>query len=318
MRIDFTKKQRSAGLDIADHTIEVVEVEKRGNDIEVVSSGRIKLSPGVVERGMIKNKEKLAWTLREVLKNAKPRPIEPENIIFGLPESLLYTHVIEIAKLSYDRLVKSKDKLNERIEKEILKSVPLASESLAYCYRVLEETVLKKGGKSVEILTLSADKNEISSWRGFFSEMNWRIEEFDADILAVRRSLVHNSMSRSTNFMVVDIGEVRTAISIFDDNVRLRYSHSFPVAGDAMRDEVAAALNVPKKKAENLKVEIGLSDPEGKVFSALVKVLEKISREIESSLQYYRKKTGKDVREAVFVGGSSRLIGLTQYFGANF
>src|SRR3989344_3849276 len=109
MRIDFTKKQRSAGLDIADHTIEVVEVEKRGNDIEVVSSGRIKLSPGVVERGMIKNKEKLAWTLREVLKNAKPRPIEPENIIFGLPESLLYTHVIEIAKLSYDRLVKSKD-----------------------------------------------------------------------------------------------------------------------------------------------------------------------------------------------------------------
>ena len=86
----ITKK--TIGIDIADHSIEVVELKKVGSRISVNKISRINLQSGIVKNGRIINEEELAKFLREAMLNAQPKPITAKKIIFGFPESQTFFH----------------------------------------------------------------------------------------------------------------------------------------------------------------------------------------------------------------------------------
>ena len=48
----------SVGLDIADHTIEIIELAEENGNINVLNLGNFALSPNIVKNGIIENKEK--------------------------------------------------------------------------------------------------------------------------------------------------------------------------------------------------------------------------------------------------------------------
>ena len=100
----FTK--RAIGLDIADHTIEIVELQKNFGKVKVRGLGRVKLKTDVVERGRIKDKEKLTQAIRDAASQAKPNKIIGKKIVFGLPECQVYTHIFS---LSITEKVKEED-----------------------------------------------------------------------------------------------------------------------------------------------------------------------------------------------------------------
>ena len=65
MRFNFLFS-RAVGIDIADRSIEVVELAKRGGNAHIVALGRLSLPDGAIERGVIKDRPALAAALREV------------------------------------------------------------------------------------------------------------------------------------------------------------------------------------------------------------------------------------------------------------
>lgn len=295
--------KKAVGLDIADHTIEVVELTKKGTNISVTSINRAKLEPFVVERGEIKDAGKLTAVLKSLFENAKPHPIIPTGIVFGLPGSLVYTHVFSIGP-------HDKEKRADLISEEAQSHIPLPSDDLIYSHQIISE---KSDG--AEILIAATSRTTLVDWRDFFWAAKIKIEMFDVEALAVYRGLFSKQIKLP--ICVVDLGSVTTNINIFD-KAGIRYSYSLKVGGDAMTKEVARVLSLSDlSKAEDEKRKTGLTKPGEKICSALVKVIEPIVRESKTALSYMKSQTGSSVNELILVGGSSLLSGLSEYFSVN-
>jgi Tfp pilus assembly PilM family ATPase len=65
-------KIKSIGLDIADHTIEIVEVKKWLGTFSVTKLNQINLEPGIVSRGRIIDQKKLEFALKKLFASARP------------------------------------------------------------------------------------------------------------------------------------------------------------------------------------------------------------------------------------------------------
>ncbi len=295
-------QKKSIGIDIADQTIEVVELAKKGGKAEVSSLGRTLLEPGIVKGGRIKDEEKLVKAVKEAFSKAKPHPIVTKKLIFGLPESQAYIHIFELGphnKKERDNLV-----LNEAQT-----SIPLKENDLLFSHKVLSE-----GKEKVEILIVGASKEMVQEWQQFFQKLKLEVEVFDIESLAIFRGLF--SEPAKAPVCLVDIGKAATNIAIFD-KVGLRYSHSINVAGDIFTKEIANTLKIKPEEAEKQKIKTGLSDKNSRIFPVLIKSLEPINKEIETLLNYFQEKNNQKVKEIVLVGGSSKLEGIADYFNTN-
>lgn len=288
----------SVGLDIADHTIEIAQVASAKGRPLVVSTGRAILDAGIVERGRIKNKEVLTKAFHEVFAQAKPKPIEPKNVVVGLPESQCYTHVFELGEHN----------IGERqalVEKEAEAAIPLKSENLVFSYRVLYE----ENGR-VGILLMAADKDVIEEWHQFFREAGVDVSMFDSEALATFRGLFAKPPKHAV--CLVDMGAFSTHIAIFTLH-GLRYSYLIERGGEQMTKDIATALNISQEKAEKRKREKGLDDEQDPAFPIVVKALDPVLKEIQASMSYVEERLKEEIKEVVFVGGASRLKGLVAY-----
>ncbi len=296
----FTK--RSVGIDIADNTIEVVEILKDRKGESVWSKGRVLLDSGIVERGRIKNKKKLAEALKKVLREAKPHPVITRDAIFGLPESQVYIHSFYITE--------HKEKERESIIlNEALANIPLEKDDLLFSYKIFPSLE-----KKTEVLLVAVSRETALEWYVFFNELSINVEMFDIESLAVFRGLFPGRSKKPV--CVIDIGSATTNVSIFDKN-GLWYSYNNNIAGNSLTAEVAKVLDKSESEAEKLKKQIGLSQAGEKIFFILTKILYPMIEDIRITLDYFKEQTGQRVDEVILIGGSSKLKGLLDYMKTN-
>jgi Tfp pilus assembly PilM family ATPase len=89
----FSKKIKSVGLNISDYSIKIVELKRKGKEYLLSSKSLVLLEKGVVDKGVILDKEKLKTSLNKAFSEASPAPIKKKDIIFLVPENLVFTHI---------------------------------------------------------------------------------------------------------------------------------------------------------------------------------------------------------------------------------
>lgn len=293
--------KNSIGLDIADHTIEVAELEKTGDGIGIVSLGRIKMAPGIVESGRIKDEEKLLTAVKKVFARAKPVSIINREIIFGLPESQVYTSVFVLK-------TESSDEREQLIYEEVRKTVPLAEDDLTYSYRIIGH---EEG--SERILLVATSKEVVLEWQNFFKKAGLDIKIFDIETLAVFRGLFSKTPEKPS--FLIDIGSKTTNIAIFDKK-GLRYSYSVLKAGDYFTENIAKELGITPEKAEEEKIKTDLTK-DNEIADILIKSLVPIVEEIKPLLLHFQKQNENKRGEVILIGGSSQIKGLANYLSDN-
>ena len=295
--------QPSVGLDIADRSIEAAELVRRGRNLVVVALGRQPLSAGVVERGEIKDEAKFAGALRLVLNLAKPRAITPERIYFGLPESQVYLHSFSVPTSTISRSA-----LEALIIKEAREHVPLEVDDLAFGYKPLG---VSPDGPS-RYLIAAASQRVLNEWQTFFHSLGYAVD-FDLETLALFRSL---GLPASAPVAVADFGAVTTNIAVFDAR-GLRYTRTLSFGAEALTENLVNSLKVSPDEAEKQKREVGLIDPDSKIFTILLKGLASLRDELKITLDYYERWSGKKVEALYLAGGGSELRGLADYLQSN-
>jgi len=298
----FTKN--SVGIDISDDNIEVVELTKEKGKIELLNHGRVVFGSGIVERGRIKNKKKLAEVVKQALSEAKLKSILDNNVVFGLPENQVYA-------LSFELEPHDKKEREDFVFEHLLGNVPIEEDDMVFSYKVVEE---KKEG--VEIIAAAVSHVVVSEWKEFFEEIGIKINVFDIESLAIFRGLMLGAEEQTSNIAIVDIGAETTHVSIFNKK-GLRYSYTIDIAGDVITTEIAEALGESKEEAEETKKRLGLSKPGEKSCSAIVKVLQPVVEDVKTALAYFNDRTGEKVEKIILVGGSSGMKGLQEYVGSN-
>jgi len=294
----FKIRKTAIGLDISDHTIEVVELQKTGGAATVLGMGALKLPPGIVEHGRIVDKERLKKGLKKLFSSTKPKPIRGKYIIFGIPESQVYTQVVRLD-------VKKKRDIEKALPKAMQGVIPLPLEDTLFSY-----SVVKKTADARYVLVVATSKQVVEEWKGLFQELGFDVEGFDVESLALFRDLY--TVSPKFPICVVDIGSTTTHVSLFH-NGGLLYSRIIHSGGDVFRKVLATAEGVSEVEAEELLHTHGLHQKSKEGKKALSKEVIHLLREVYETVVLFEKYHKTTVTELALVGGTAQLKGLVDY-----
>src|SRR3989339_838283 len=283
----FIKK--SVGLDISDHTIEVAELKKSGNNIRLSNLGRVQLDKGVVVNGRIRNKTKLSETLKNVLKSTQPNAVKSVDFVFGLSESCVFTHIFKIKNTK-------EEMFEQEILKEIKNTIPIEAKRLLYDYRIFQpynynvfntsNAEKKKGDEDIFVRLVAVEKNIIFEWNDFFKENGLNIEIFDIESLATFRGMFDDFPENPV--CIVDIGANKTKISIFT-LFGLEYSFLLSIAGNDFTDIVSKYFKIDFEKAEKIKQEKGFvyEKKDKKLENEIKEKFKEIINQLKLNLDYF-------------------------------
>lgn len=292
--------QKPFGLDISDHSIEIVSLSGSLEKPELSALERVILKPGIIRNSQIVQKEKLEEYIINSITNPRFGEIKTRNFIFSLPESKIFTHSFNISPE-----LKEEERKRE-IETEALRTFPFPLEELYYDF-----TISGKGN----VLLAAMPRKIVDDYLEIFKicQINPLIFETTSESLA--RALIKDNEEA---VLIIDMGAKTTGFSLFDEK-NLILSNLISTGGEKLTELISEKLGLSRAEAEKLKIETGL-DPKkkgGRVFLVLQKEIQLIIRKIKEIEQYFKEKTGKEIEKIILTGGSILTFNIQEYLSEN-
>lgn len=304
---NFFQKNFPIGINVSDYSIEVVQLNHK---LHIRAYGRVLLDEGIVKEGIVRNKEKLAEKLKEVLSSTKPirlyRPKAHLEVVFNVPESKVFLYHLEILGNVQG------EALEKKILEEVSNIVPYDVQKLYQDY-----VAVSQDQKGYEILYAAAPREIVDDYVDVFASLGMEPIVLDIESIALHRALFQfGSFTQHTSSLIIDMGAQSTIASIFDRKGMLRLSFTIPMAGNHFTEAISQKLKISKDAAEHLKQTYGFDakNPKHNVFSILRSASQKIIEELSGIIEYYEKKYNQHIEKIVFVGGSALLPKIEEYF----
>lgn len=292
--------QKPFGLDISDHSIEIVSLSGSFENPELLSLERTILKTGIIKNGDIIQKEKLEECLKSSINNPRFGEIKSRNFIFSFPESKTFIHNFNIPEELNE---KEKIKL---IESEAIKVFPFALEDIYYDFNIKEY-----GG----VFLAAIQKKTVDEYQEVFKSCQIHPIIFETNPESLARALIEDN--RKT-VLILDIGAQNTGLSIFDGKI-LKFSSSITTGGEKLTELISEKLNLKKSEAEKIKIEIGL-DPKkkkGRIFLILQEEMQVIIKKIRKMEQYFKEESEKEIEKVILTGGSALTLNMQEYLSDN-
>lgn len=196
------------------------------------------------------------------------------------------------------------------------KSEPPAQEGVSSTEASATETAVLAGMRSPlpsnreTVFAMGAPSNHVDELLASVKQLRLKAEVItctQAGLINAARTTLAESL-RGKIIAVVDIGFKHTALSILMDGVPMmtRVANS---GGDTITSNLAEAMNVEYAAAEAVK----LTMPE-KVEKKLHSVIDSLSKELRSALEYFEETHGAAVSRIFFAGGTAKSKFLIQMF----
>lgn len=298
--------KRSVGIDISDRSIEVVEIKKDHGKIHV-STNRVLLEAGLVERGIILDQEKLKTKLSGALKGASPTEIEAQDVLFAVPDTQLYTHFFSAAFINQEGLA-------ELVAKEVELNIPLPFRDVIYSFKVLKNSQKDRSGKPEEVVVVAVSRTVIKQWVDFFKELKLQVYFFEIEPAAHYSGILSGKLEQPA--CIVDLGANVTLISV-SSREDLFYTYSVSQGGDSLTQKIVEDAKILGKElsfeqANEMKRAQGLR-PDSECIKSIQTFLAPIIKEIIPALSAGEERTGQPIEHLYLIGGTAALIGLEGY-----
>ncbi|OGE38222.1 hypothetical protein A3F00_03890 [Candidatus Daviesbacteria bacterium RIFCSPHIGHO2_12_FULL_37_11] len=322
----------TVGLDIGFSSIKVVALNNHEKPVKLVSLGTIGAPvPGMASDADIEL-EATAAAIKKLFSAAK---IEEKNVIGALPESRVFTRVID------DLPYLSDSELTSAIRYASEEFIPVPVADVELNWQVLFRNKLEKN----EAASTSAVKNDaLSSLSGKSSQFRGKtivfvvatpkvlvnkyikvmkmaglnLRALETEVIASARSLVGNNPFSPTS-LIIQMDATTTDFAVVSKGLIL-LTRSIATGGVALTRAVAQQFNFELSQAEEYKKVYGLASDqlEGKVFQALKGIVDVILEETKRVIQAYSSKNPQNpIKRIVLSGGGAKLPGLVIYLANN-
>ena len=298
------KFDKAFGLDISDRSAEIIELEKVFK-FSVVTYGRTELPEGVVENGRIINQNVLAEEIKKLLKGAKPKKVSTNKVIVSLPESQIFIECFEVSsKLKSGALIKA-------ITDKMSVSLPIDIDKTYWDFT--EKSLADKTKKM--IMLIGVPKDIANSYVKFCNSIGLEVVSLCTESLSLARIVLKDSSKHS---LIIDIGSQATNLSFFDGDDEINLSATIPVAGEQMTQAVKNVLKLENAEAENMKVKLGFKEgADNPVRPIILPIIENISKEIKSAIEYYEETFKQKLDNVYLIGGSALLPNIADVIKTN-
>ncbi len=296
-------KNKTIGLDIGSTSIKVAALRKDGQSIvlEAVAG-----APGT-QKGLSSESpadlDKLSQSIKILLTSSN---IKATSVAISLPESQVYTKVIEMPNLS-------EQELSSALKFEMEQYVPLPLDQARTDWQILGKTD-NGGKKTLDVMLVAAPASTIDKYDKLVTKVGLVPEVIETEIVSVHRALLPVLNSSPANLMV-HMGASTTSAALVLGGI-IKSVFSLPVGGMAITRAISVDLGIDLNQAENYKRAYGLNKDvfEGKIGKALSPILESISGDIKKTALSFKERTGTDVNQIVLSGGTALLPGIDSYF----
>lgn len=297
--------QYPIGLDISDLYLRMVQLKKTRDKIKIQSLGKIMLPEGTITDGEIKNKEEFKNAIHKLLSNPKIGAFGSQEVVASLPNIKTFIKLIEIEK--------SPNKIEDVIESEIEKEIPVNIENNYYDWQIIEEH-----SAYYKILVGVAPRNLVDQYIETLESAKLSIVAMEMESISITRALLseespnfNNEHSRlkvkflkrkdnkkedkknipaniKKNYGIIDIGAKRTKMIIYSKNSVIT-SISMPISGLDVTQKIAKALDIKEDDAEKAKIICGLDDSkaQGIISKILTENVNSLIEKIKKTIDFF-------------------------------
>lgn len=297
----------SVGLDIGYSTTRIVSVIKEGDKFRLVSLGSISTPQPGFTSDADTDLEAVANVIKKLLAATR---IEEKDVVIALPESKVFTRVIDDLPFLTD------NELAQAIKYAAEEFIPMPLADVNLNWQVLSRLDQKgtQKGRTV-VLVIASPKNVVLKYIKVLNMAGLRPRVLETEIIAVTRSLVgNNPFSPST--LVLQLGASTTDFATVSRGL-MWLTRSISTGGMALTRVLAQHFNFEMGQAEEYKKVYGLLQEqlEGKVFEALRPLVDIIAAESKRIIQAFDIKYPQDpIKRVVLSGGGAKMPGLVVYF----
>ncbi|MFO7807326.1 MAG: pilus assembly protein PilM [Candidatus Moraniibacteriota bacterium] len=319
------EKTHSIGVDVGGNNFKIVELEKKGGEVVLKNYALVKVDEKIIdgEGGLINNQtgELLAKIFDEL-------GIKSRTINIALPSSSSLITLIDVNSEG-----ESGDYINQAVELEAPKYIPVDLNEVIYDWEVIPEQDLESEKEEVDgkkeeqneqniqeekrdknnkkVLLVSVMKRIIKKFEKVFYDNEFEIDYLEVDCFPVKKALIRNSRK---NYIILDIGGKLSSIAgVYRGNII--FNRNIDVAGDRLTELIANTMGVGKNKAEKIKIEKGFNNESSKLVENVIEpffssIVDQTKSSINEFSSFFKK---EDISAVVLTGGTSQIKGLKNY-----
>lgn len=297
-------KPKLFGLDIGTSSIKAASIKTAAKTLSLES---IAVAPttskGIMSESLI-DLQALADVIKQMLASAN---IKTNRVALSIPESQVYTKVIEMPQLSDQELTAA-------LKFEMEQYIPLPLDNVKTDWQVLGKSD-KEGQKTMDVMLVAAPLQILQKYEKVMEMVGLTTEAIETEIVSVHRSLFPLVDNPESN-LIVHLGVTTTSVAIVKGGA-IKMVFSLAQGGLSISRAIAVDLGIDIAQADSYKKAYGLSKDafEGKIGRALSPILESIVGDIRKAMLLFKEKNNDEsVKQIILSGGTALLPGIDGYF----
>ncbi len=317
----LTLKPKAFALDISDLSLKLVKLEKNKRGFTLVSFLRKEITPGIIEKGEIKNQDALIDIIKSSISGVKGKPLDTKYVVASLPEEKTFLQVIQLPLLK-------EEEVKEAAKFEAENYIPFPINQVYLDSRIVKP--VSGHLDHLDVLIAAIPKTTVDPYVFCLKKAGLVPLALEIESQATARALVKDQVS-TFPLLLLDIGATRTSFIVFSGR-SIRFTSSIPIASEEFTRAIAKNLRLNLKEAEALKLKYGLLGPkkvelkgkeedvfekkikrEERFFKAFIAVLTDFTEEISRE---HLPSSGKGIEKIVLCGGGANLKALDQFFSS--
>jgi type IV pilus assembly protein PilM len=278
------------GLDIGSTQVKVLQAQATDKGFELTHFANQQLAG-----------QELSQSIKLAIKQAELKSAAEAHL--ALPESEVYTRIIQVPKLSATELASS-------IPYEAEQYVPVALSEVELYHQVLDEEA-SEDQKTMRVLLIAVTKERLSKLTQTIDAAGLIPKSVETEMFSLKRLFA----DRQKTQILLQMGHRTTDMMILDKGNCLSI-HSLATGSLSMTKTLMNELSLTEAQAEEYKKTYGIKDDllEGKVAVLLKPQLTGVIDQISKALIYLQQQGfNKKADQLVLSGGGALLPGLTSF-----
>jgi len=301
------------GLNINDSSLKIVKLAKKRKGFVLSSFNEIKINPGIVEGGVIKDEDVLAKVIKAALSSVKGKKIKTKHVVASLPEEKSFLKVIQMPRMTTGEFEFS-------VPMEAENYIPLPIDQVYLDFEVINTK--KENKADSEILLVASPKKIVDAYVSCFKKAGLITVAMEPKAQSIFRALIKEG-SNTELMALINFGEDGVELVIVDNGVT-KFTCSIPISSSKITQAISQNLKVDFYEAERIKKRYGLTAKRigtkaDKAKEASVSVLDDLVLQIEKHLNFYKDHafdsitSSKKFSKILLSGGGSELKGISEF-----
>src|SRR5687767_4264815 len=300
-------KKNLVGLDIGSSSVKAVELQKKGNSVQLMSLGYENLQPDTIVDGQIMELNNVSNVIANIFNE---HTIKTHRVAAGVSGHSVIVKNIVLPQMSQEELQES---FSWHAEEHI--PFDIADVNLDY-------ELTGKSSETLHVLMAACKSDKIANVKQAIQLAGKQPVIIDIDAFALQNCYELNYQPKSGEVVaLLNIGAATMNINILN-GARSLFARDASVGGSQYTSLLQKELGLTFEQAESVKR--GMPLPEGSEARPIQPIIETVSDilalEVRKTMDFYRAtaEEGGQIQKILVAGGGSKLPGLAEYLAKRF